>query len=226
MHGVSIPGNCPAWLRPSAARLWKTFRSKPNTIPVDGRKCSPSHRNGVRLQSGMLFGFTTEWCSPSQRNRVRLRPDSPLMLPPGAPRCVRIRKRRFHDVVGDALQPLYLLRLKCLNRLLIGRDVLLLVILRVVALRIRIVTVIRAEGQCRVRKPQFQVVDAMLLDERKKIHQRSRLCLPCGIAPPQSLKGEGDGVAVVNGRAVLDKQRAPVAIAGLPYTEVRDIALL
>src|SRR5258708_1595200 len=80
MHGVSMPGNCPAWLRPSAARLWKTFRSKPNTIPVDGRKCSPSHRNGVRLHNGMLFGFTTEWCSPSQRNRVRLRPDSPLNL--------------------------------------------------------------------------------------------------------------------------------------------------
>jgi hypothetical protein len=72
-----MPGNCPAWLRPSAARLWKTFRSKPNTIPVDGRKCSPSHRNGVRLHNGMLFGFTTEWCSPLQRNRVRLRPDSP-----------------------------------------------------------------------------------------------------------------------------------------------------
>ena len=76
-----MPVNCPAWLRPSAARLWKTFRSKPNTIPVDGRKCSPSHRNGVRLHNGMLFGFTTEWCSPSQRNRVRLRPDSPLNHP-------------------------------------------------------------------------------------------------------------------------------------------------
>jgi hypothetical protein len=66
------------WLRPSAARLWKTFRSKPNTIPVDGRKCSPS--------TGTVFAFTTEccsdsqriWCSPSQRNRVRFRPDSQL----------------------------------------------------------------------------------------------------------------------------------------------------
>jgi len=34
---------------------------------------------GVRLQNGMLFGFTTEWCSPSERNRVRLRPDSPAL---------------------------------------------------------------------------------------------------------------------------------------------------
>ena len=32
---------------------------------------------GVRLQTGMLFGITTESCSASQRNRVHLRPDSP-----------------------------------------------------------------------------------------------------------------------------------------------------
>jgi hypothetical protein len=63
---------------PPAVRLWKTFRSKPNTIPVDEQNGSPSHRNGVRLQNGMLFGFTTEWCSPSERNRIRLRPDSPI----------------------------------------------------------------------------------------------------------------------------------------------------
>ena len=31
----------------------------------------------VRLQTGMLFGITTEWCSASDRNRVHLRPDSP-----------------------------------------------------------------------------------------------------------------------------------------------------
>src|SRR6202453_464197 len=73
----SMPRYCPALLRPSSVHLWKTFRSKPNTIPVDEQNCSPSHRNGVRLQTGMLFGFTTEWCSPSDRNRVRLRPDSP-----------------------------------------------------------------------------------------------------------------------------------------------------
>jgi hypothetical protein len=73
----SMPRYCPALLRPSLVHLWKTFRSKPNTIPVDEQNCSPSHRNGVRLQNGMLFGFTPEWCSPSDRNRVRLRPDSP-----------------------------------------------------------------------------------------------------------------------------------------------------
>jgi hypothetical protein len=75
-----MPGYCPAPLTPPAVRLWKTFRSKPNTIPVAGKKCSPSHRNAVRLQNGMLFGITAEWCSPSERNRVRLRPDSPLVV--------------------------------------------------------------------------------------------------------------------------------------------------
>jgi hypothetical protein len=33
---------------------------------------------GVRFQTGILFGFTTEWCSASDRNRVHLRPDSPF----------------------------------------------------------------------------------------------------------------------------------------------------
>ena len=72
-----MPGYCPASLSAIAVRLWKTFRSKPNAIPVGDKKCSPSYRNGVRLQTGMLFGITTEWCSASHRNRVRLPPDSP-----------------------------------------------------------------------------------------------------------------------------------------------------
>src|SRR5664279_5339329 len=59
----------------------KTFRSKPNAIPVDDTNCSPSHRNHVHLQTGMLFGITTESCSASDRNRVRLRPDSPAIMP-------------------------------------------------------------------------------------------------------------------------------------------------
>ena len=71
-----MPGNCPASLRPTAAHLWKTFRSKPNAIPVDEQNCSPSHRNRVHLPTGMLFGITTEWRSASDRNRVHLRPDS------------------------------------------------------------------------------------------------------------------------------------------------------
>src|SRR3984893_15798346 len=57
--------------------LWKTFRSKLNAIPAVGKNCSPSHRNRFHLQTGMLFGITTEWCSASDRNRVHLRPDSP-----------------------------------------------------------------------------------------------------------------------------------------------------
>jgi hypothetical protein len=66
-----MPGNCPAWLPPTAARLWKTFRSKPNAIPVGNKNCSPSHRNRVRLQTGMLFGITTEWCSASELQSKR-----------------------------------------------------------------------------------------------------------------------------------------------------------
>src|SRR5260370_15723328 len=74
-----LPGNCPASLRPTAAHLWKTFRSKLNAIPVDEQNCSPSHRNHVHLPTGMLFGITTEWRSASDRNRVHLRPDSPIV---------------------------------------------------------------------------------------------------------------------------------------------------
>jgi hypothetical protein len=48
-----------AALRPTAAHLWKTFRSKPNAIPVDEQNCSPSYRNRVHLPTGMLFGITT-----------------------------------------------------------------------------------------------------------------------------------------------------------------------
>src|SRR6266481_5510987 len=57
IDGVSLPGDCPASLPPTAARLWKTFRSKLNTIPVDEESCSPSQRNGVQLQTGIAFTF-------------------------------------------------------------------------------------------------------------------------------------------------------------------------
>ena len=68
-----MPGDCPASLRLLPVRLWKTFRSKPNAIPVDDKNCSPSHwnrcspsdRNAVRLHNGMLFGFRPESRSPS-----------------------------------------------------------------------------------------------------------------------------------------------------------------
>ena len=59
-----MPGNCPASLRPTAARLWKTFRSKLNPIPVDEQT--------VRLATGIAFTFRPECCSDSQRNGVRL----------------------------------------------------------------------------------------------------------------------------------------------------------
>jgi hypothetical protein len=68
-----MPGNCPASLCPLAAGLWKTFRSKPNAIPLGDSKlfafppelvfifrpecCSESQRNGVRLQTGIAFAF-------------------------------------------------------------------------------------------------------------------------------------------------------------------------
>jgi len=35
---------------------------------------------GVHLQTGMLFGITTESCSASKRNRVHFRPDSPAVF--------------------------------------------------------------------------------------------------------------------------------------------------
>src|SRR6266851_565417 len=68
-----MPGNCPTSLRPTAARLWKTFRSKPNAIPVDDKNCSPSppesrspsDRNAVRNHNGIVFGFRPESRSPS-----------------------------------------------------------------------------------------------------------------------------------------------------------------
>jgi hypothetical protein len=36
---------------------------------------------GVHLQTGMLFGITTESCSAPERNRVHLPPDSPRIEP-------------------------------------------------------------------------------------------------------------------------------------------------
>src|SRR6266568_1130014 len=100
-----LPGNCPASLPPTAAHLWKTFRSKLNAIPVDEQNCSPSHRNHVHLPTGMLFGITTERRSASDRNRVHLRPDSPVrpwtpFRPPEQIVCplhVKTRQDRRHD---------------------------------------------------------------------------------------------------------------------------------
>src|SRR4029077_12985100 len=43
---------------PPAVRLWKTFRSKPNTIPDSGQKV-------FTFPTGMLFTFRTESRSPS-----------------------------------------------------------------------------------------------------------------------------------------------------------------
>ena len=68
-----MPGDCPAVAAPPALRLWKTFRSKPNAIPVEGQTlfalpaewCSPSDRNAVRNHIGMAFGLRPESRSPS-----------------------------------------------------------------------------------------------------------------------------------------------------------------
>jgi hypothetical protein len=69
----SMPGDCPAVATPPALRLWKTFRSMPNTIPPEDTKLfsfpaewrSLSDRNAVRNHNGMLFGFRPESRSPS-----------------------------------------------------------------------------------------------------------------------------------------------------------------
>ena len=58
---------------PAAVRLWKTFRSKLNAIPLIAEycsachrnRCSPSDRNAVRNHNGMAFSFRPESRSPS-----------------------------------------------------------------------------------------------------------------------------------------------------------------
>src|SRR6266568_7638291 len=73
-----MPGDCPASLRPTAVRLCGKH-SAPSRTPFrwTTRTVRLPTGIGVRLQTGMLFGFITECCSASDRNRVRLRPDSP-----------------------------------------------------------------------------------------------------------------------------------------------------
>jgi hypothetical protein len=82
-----MPVNCPA-----PPHLLPLTSGKVENIPLQAERHSgPTQKLlafptgiGVRLQTGMLFGFTTECCSASDRNRVRLRPDSP----PGEERLV------------------------------------------------------------------------------------------------------------------------------------------
>src|SRR5260370_1814975 len=62
IYGVSLPGNCPASLRPTAAR------------PVENIPLQAEHHSGRRAK---LFAFPPESRSPSDRNRIHLRPDSP-----------------------------------------------------------------------------------------------------------------------------------------------------
>ena len=78
IYGVSMPGDCPASLR-----LLCCFSVE--NIPLQAERHSGRTTKtvrlppgiGVHLQTGMLFGITTEWCSASDRNRVHLRQDSP-----------------------------------------------------------------------------------------------------------------------------------------------------
>ena len=95
-----MPGNCPASLRPIAARLWKTFRSKPNAIPVTGENCSPSH--------GIVFTFPPECCSESQRNGVQLQNGIAftfvLAVGTGSPRCKNLLHERREHQIGTAIR--------------------------------------------------------------------------------------------------------------------------
>src|SRR5215469_8558645 len=54
---------------------------KPNRVPIDDKNCSPSHRNGVRLQTGILFGITTECCSASAPESRSLTTGLPTLWP-------------------------------------------------------------------------------------------------------------------------------------------------
>src|ERR1017187_5730949 len=78
IYGVSMPGDCPASLhlllfvcRKHSAPSRTPFRRATKTVRL------PTGI-GVHLQTGMLFGITTESCSASERNRVHFRPDSPM----------------------------------------------------------------------------------------------------------------------------------------------------
>ena len=72
-----MPGDCPASLHLLLLVCGK--HSAPSRTPF--RQATKTVRLptgiGVHLQTGMLFGITTESCSASERNRVHLRPDSP-----------------------------------------------------------------------------------------------------------------------------------------------------
>ena len=76
-----MPGDCPASLHLLLLVCGK--HSAPSRTPF--RQATKTVRLptgiGVHLQTGMLFGITTESCSASQRNRVHLRPDSPDKSP-------------------------------------------------------------------------------------------------------------------------------------------------
>jgi hypothetical protein len=79
IDGVSMPGDCPASLH---LLLWVCGKhSAPSRTPF--RQATKTVRLprgiGVHLQTGMLFGITTESCSASERNRVHLRPDTLAM---------------------------------------------------------------------------------------------------------------------------------------------------
>src|SRR5271167_4430102 len=77
LDGVSMPGDCPASLHLLLFVCGK--HSAPSRTPF--RQATKTVRLptgiGVHLQTGMLFGITTESCSASDRNRVHLRTDSP-----------------------------------------------------------------------------------------------------------------------------------------------------
>ena len=72
-----MPGDCPASLHILLFVCGK--HSAPSRTPFryQAKTVRLATGIGVQLQTGMLFGFTTEWRSASDRNRVHLRPDSP-----------------------------------------------------------------------------------------------------------------------------------------------------
>ena len=59
---------------PSFSGTWPLSHNAFRWIAKTG--CLPTGI-GVHLQTGTLFGITTEWCSASEGNRVHLRPGSP-----------------------------------------------------------------------------------------------------------------------------------------------------
>jgi hypothetical protein len=52
-----MPGDCPAVATPAVGSPVENIPLQAERYSGGGQKCSPSHRNGVRLHTGIAFAF-------------------------------------------------------------------------------------------------------------------------------------------------------------------------